>query len=194
MKINGREVISPSNGSSNGLDDLFNNQFLFKEELEVETIMGENMSNLSPLWDLIDPAILRFLGDVFPIGPMRSRDVVTLFITFDYMEKPRKPCEVYQAVKSEGMRNGHIWNLLWLLARIRGRPDLWERYVSSIALGSPVSDGCSDRRFPCICGTASHPSIRLISETSIGDPSRSFKYIGRPVDAPHLQMAKFSLS
>ncbi len=191
MNTVNRRLVSSSNGSSNGLSGY---QFLVREELEVETIMHRNLSSLNSLWNWIDPAVLRFLGDVFPVGPMKPMETVILSIAFNYGEKYRKPCEIYQAIKSEGVGNGHIWNLVWLLARIRGNDDLWERYVGCVALGSPISDGWSGLRFPYIDGTAGSPSVRLVSEMSIGNPSRRLKYICRPIDASYLQMAKSPLS
>ncbi len=182
-------------GSSNGSSGLSrsNRQFLVREKVEVEAIVGRSMSDISPLWHWIDPDVQRFLGDIIPVGPMKSREPVFLVVVSDYNERFRKPCEVLDAVRAE-MQVGRIWDLLWLLARMRKDSGLWERYSGSVALGSPVSDGLPERRFPYVNGTARKPHVRLVSELSIGDPARRFRYVGRPIDAPMLQMTKSPVS
>lgn len=160
------------------------------EELEVEAIVKIELPKLSALWHDIDPFILKYFGDLFPIGPMESKEVVTLIVASDSEDRPRKPCEIYEAIKAENMRKGTIWDLIWLLARMRSHsPHLLYRYIGSVALGSPVSDSFS-RRFPCLNGTMSEPSLRLVSEEAIGDPARNFKFLSKPFDAPDLQMMK----
>lgn len=168
--------------------------FLAREELEVKAIVDQNLATLSPLWSSIDRAILRFLGDLFPVGPMKNGEVLTLLIAYDHREKVRKPCEIFSAVKTEEIQSGDIWSLVWLLARVRMNLELWQRFNGTVALGSPVSDGWSGRKFPYLNGSHSEPSIRLVSEESIGDPNRRFKFLGRPVSAPHLRMNKSSVS
>lgn len=179
VNIGGYSAMIPTNCQSS---------FLYRRELEVEAILNQSLVSLTPLWRYIDPKIIRFLGDIFPIGPMKPRDPVVICVLSDYEEKPRKPSQIYGAIREENLQKGQLWDLVWLSARVRGRPDLWRDYAGSVALASSVSDGCSERRFPYLNGTADAPNIRLVPESGLGDPAREFKFLARsPEDRP-LQM------